>query len=296
MYDKRVTDTQTIIIYNDPEQLNGNSKEHDRGIYSWKSEYISEEKEDVLQRVMELTDCNVLYQEVGTNKDPQEVAAFLQRRGKQKQKVYFLCGDASWAIEKNAESMLNQLSQVVAYNEAAGEYKFVGIQFDVEPHGLDDFEEHADEYMAQLVENCKTVYEAAREEGILIEICIPYWWDDSSRGYDDLLEDLIANGCDSIAVMNYYKKNKELSNIQTEVELCRKYGKGIVNATETMKPGDHGLTENNTYHYDGVDAIEKMWNLLDGFIQYDKMGYAFHHLDMMIEILERDQFIEVDGK
>ena len=96
--------------------------------------------------------------------------------------------------------------------------------------------------------------------------------------------------------MNYYKKNKELSNIQTEVELCRKYGKGIVNATETMKPGDHGLTENNTYHYDGVDAIEKMWNLLDGFIQYDKMGHAFHHLDMMIEILERDQSIEVDGK
>ena len=69
-----------------------------------------------------------------------------------------------------------------------------------------------------------------------------------------------------------------------------------MNATETMKPGDHGLTENNTYHYDGVDAIEKMWNLLDGFIQYDKMGYAFHHLDMMIEILERDQSIEVDGK
>ena len=47
---------------------------------------------------------------------------------------------------------------------------------------------------------------------------------------------------------------------------------------------------------DGINAIEKMWNLLDGCIQYEKMGYAFHHLDTIIELLKRDQSIEIDEK
>ena len=86
--------------------------------------------------------------------------------------------------------------------------------------------------------------------------------------------------------MNYYKKNKEAAHISYELELCKKYNKPIINATETIPAGQHGLTENNTYYNDGIDAIETMWNSLDGFFQYDKLGYAFHYLDIIIELLE----------
>ena len=88
-----------------------------------------------------------------------------------------------------------------------------------------------------------------------------------------------------MAVMNYYKKGKEAAHIENELALCKKYNKRIINITETIPAGQHGLTENNTYYNDGIDAIEEMWNTLDGFFQYDKLGYSFHYLDIIIEML-----------
>lgn len=283
-YKQNVSDVAVILVYKDEAQMNGNSKEHDRAMYSWDHEYIYPEKEALLQQVMELTDCNVLYQEVSSSASASDVAAFLERRGEHGQTVYYLCGNANWAIEKDAASMLREVERAAAYNAAAGEHKFVGIQFDVEPYCLMDFDENAEEYMAQYVKNSKLAYQAAKEKGLLVEICIPYWWD-SAYGFDEELEDLIANACDSVAVMNYYKKQKEIDHIEGELELCKKYNKPIVNITETIPPGQHDLTEDNTYYNDGIEAIEEMWNTLDGFFQYDKLGYAFHYLKIMIELL-----------
>ena len=283
-WSENVSYTKSVRVYDDLSQMNGNAKEHDRAMYSWNHDYIYESNEAILQKVMELTECNILYQEISSNASASDVAAFLQRRGEHNQTVYYLCGNASWGIESGATSMLKQVERAVAYNNSSGTYKFVGIQFDVEPYCLADFEENADEYMAQYLENCKLAYAAAHEAGLLVEICIPYWWD-SAYGYYDQLEDLIANACDSVAVMNYYKKQKEASHIETEVELCKRYNKKIINITETIPPGLHGLTENNTYYNDGIDAIEDMWNTLDGYFQYEKLGYSYHYLDVIIELL-----------
>ena len=282
---EKVYDEVTIQVYTDPSQLNGNAKEHERAMYSWTHDFIYEENEALLQQVMEKTECNILYQELSSKADAKDVAEFLQRRGENGQQVYYLCGNANWAIEKGATSMLKEVERAVEYNKTAGEYKFVGIQFDVEPYCLLDFEENAAEYMAIYVENSKLAYQAAHEAGLLVEICIPYYWDSAYEYYDEL-EDLIANACDRVVVMNYYKKNKEAAHISYELELCKKYNKPIINATETIPAGQHGLTENNTYYNDGIDAIETMWNSLDGFFQYDKLGYAFHYLDIIIELLE----------
>ena len=276
---------KTIRVFDDLSQANGNAKECDRAMYSWDHDFIYLADEPMLQKVMELTECNILYQEISPNASAEDVTAFLQRRGEKGQTVYYLCGNASWAIEKDASSMLREVERVIAYNEAAGEHKFVGIQFDVEPYCLTDFEDNADEYMAQYVKNSKLAYEAAHEAGLLVEICIPYWWE-SAYGYYDELEELIANACDSVAVMNYYKMDKEAYHIEHEVALCKKYDKRIINITETIPPGLHGLTENNTYYNDGIDAIEEMWNTLDGYFQYDKMGYAFHWMEVIIEMLD----------
>ena len=283
-WSENVSDEKYIRVYTDLSQANGNAKEHDRAMYSWSHHYIYPENEAMLQKVMEITECNILYQEIAPNAAARDVAAFLKRRNEHNQTVYYLCGNATWAIEKDGKSMLEQVERAVEYNKAAGGHKFIGIQFDVEPYCLLDFEENADAYMVQYVKNSKLAYEAAHKEGLLVEICSPYWWD-SSYGYEEELEDLIANACDSVAVMNYYKNGKEIAHIENELTLCKKYNKRIINITETIPAGQHGLTENNTYYNDGIDAIEEMWNTLDGFFQYDKLGYSFHYLDIIIEML-----------
>lgn len=279
-----VSDRKIIEVYDNSQPSVGNAKEHDRAMYSWGHDYIYEEKEAILQTAMKLTECNILYQELSSNVDINDLSAFLQRRGENGQTVYYLCGDASWGIEQDASSMLKHVERVIAYNNAVGDYKFAGIQFDIEPYCLDDFEANADVYMTQYIENCKLAYKVAHEAGLLVELCIPYWWD-SSYGYETQLEELIANACDSIAVMNYYKKGTEASHIETEVALCRKYNKKIINITEMQAPGYHGLTENNTYYNEGIEAVENMWNSLDSYFEYNNLGYSYHYLDTIIELL-----------
>lgn len=56
-----------------------------------------------------------------------------------------------------------------------------------------------------------------------------------------------------------------------------------------IKPGLHNLTEDNTYHNDGINAVENMWNNLDGYFQYEQLGYAYHYLDVIIELLEKEE-------
>ena len=259
----------------------------DRAMYSWDHDFIYPEKEELLEKVMELTDCNIIYQEFEPDADASDVTDFLKRRTERGQKVYYLCGNADWAVEDGAVSMIHEAERAAFYDEAAGEYGFAGIQYDVEPYCLLDFDDNAVEYMKKYVENSKLAYKAAHDLNLSVEICIPYWWE-SAYGFNDELEDLIANACDSVAVMNYYKEGTEAEHIEDEVSLCRKYGKRIVNITETIPPGLHDLTESNTYYNDGLDAIETMWASLDEHFDYDGLGFAFHWLDVIIELLGLD--------
>ena len=274
--------TMSVTVYAES-VLDGNTLDKARAMYSWSSKYMDEENETVLQQVMDLTNCNRLYQEVSSSADYEYVADFLNRRDAAGQEVWYLCGDASWALEPGAESMIAEVERVADLN-AHSDVKFAGIQFDVEPYCLDDFDENADAYFPVYVENCKHVYQVAQSYGIPVEICIPYWWD-SAYGFDEGLEDLIANACDSVAVMNYYKAGKEIKHIADELALCEKYDKPIVNITEMQAPGTHGLTENNTYYNDGVDAVEAMWSDMEAYFGYDKLGYSYHYLNVMIELL-----------
>lgn len=255
-----------------------------RAMYSWSENYVHPSNEDLLQTVMEKTNCNILYQEIGADEDPIVVADFLNRRAANGQTVYYLCGDAAWATETDAHSMLAEVERAAMLNDAATGAKFVGIQFDVEPYCLKDFDDNADAYFTQYVENCKTAYQAAHKAGLLVELCIPYWWD-SAYGFNDQLEDLIVNACDSVAVMNYYKRNSEARHISNELELCKKYDKPIINITEMQPVGTHGLTENNTYYADGIDAVETMWNGLEATFGYEKLGYSYHYLNTMVKLL-----------
>ena len=90
-----------------------------------------------------------------------------------------------------------------------------------------------------------------------------------------------------IKISNYVKIciRWEIKHIADELVLCEKYDKPIVNITEMQAPGTHGLTENNTYYNDGVDAVEAMWSDMEAYFGYDKLGYSYHYLNVMIELL-----------
>ena len=111
------------------------------------------------------------------------------------------------------------------------------------------------------------------ESDLPIYVCMPFWLEEE-------LQEQIIKEVDGVVVMNYSKGNERL-NIQKAIETAEKYGKVILTAYELQPVGEYGLEEYNTYHDDGLDAVEK--NYEEQFGGTD-VGIAFHNLNMMREL------------
>ena len=159
--------------------------------------------------------------------------------------IYLLAGDPSWGVD--------DMEQVV---EEAEEKRADGVLFDIEGNYV------------TLASNLSLL-----ESDLPIYVCMPFWLDEE-------LQEQIIKEVDGVVVMNYSKGNERL-NIQKAIETAEKYGKVILTAYELQPVGEYGLEEYNTYHDDGLDAVEK--NYEEQFGGTD-VGIAFHNLNMMREL------------
>ena len=159
--------------------------------------------------------------------------------------IYLLAGDPSWGVD--------DMEQVV---EEAEEKRADGVLFDIEGNYV------------TLASNLSLL-----ESDLPIYVCMPFWLD------EDVQEKIIQEA-DGVVVMNYSKGNERL-NIQKTIEMAEKCGKVILTAYELQPVGEYGLEEYNTYHDDGLDAVEK--NYEEQFGGTD-VGIAFHNLNMMREL------------
>lgn len=256
-------------------------------LFSWEEEYILPEMEEEVEKVMERLGCNVVYQQIPSDAQEAEVLDYLKRRGDKGQLVYYLAGASEWGLQENAVSMLEAVKNTAEWNRKAGEGKgFTGIVWDVEPYLLDEWEDNREEYMQQYVENCIHAYEEAQQEQLAVIVCIPNFYD--RTGLTEQLELLVQKGCDGIAVMNYDKRD-EAGQIAGEMELTEKYKKGIIHITEMQKPGYHSLTEQNTYYYDGFDAVLESWERLRQEYPYEYLGFSWHYLKPCLHLMEKEE-------
>ena len=159
--------------------------------------------------------------------------------------IYLLAGDPFWGVD--------DMEQVV---EEAEEKRADGVLFDIEG----DYSLLASDL-------------SFLDSSIPIYVCMPFWLDEE-------LQEQIIKEVDGVVVMNYSKGNERL-NIQKAIETAEKYGKVILTAYELQPVGEYGLEEYNTYHDDGLDAVEK--NYEEQFGGTD-VGIAFHNLNMMREL------------
>lgn len=257
------------------------------GIFSWEEKFLMPESEMVFDYVCKALDCRAVYQEIPAESEMEVVADFLERRKQAGQLVYRLAGARDWGVEEDAGSMMDIIEETARWNKSAeAQGAFTGIVWDVEPYLLESWDEEPETVMSQYVENTVTAYKEAHSKGLSVITCIPYFYD--NKGLEEELETLIAKGSDAIAVMNYNKAN-EAKQIDTEVRLAEKYGKGVIHITELQQPGYHGLTEENTYYYDGTNAVKESWEELRDTFGYQNLGFAWHYLAPAGEILEREE-------
>lgn len=255
-------------------------------IFSWEEEYILPEREADVEKVMDRLGCRAVYQQISAETEEALVLDYLKRRMEKEQLVYYLAGAPEWGMEEDGASMLEVVENAAAWNRKMGaDGGFTGIVLDVEPYLLEEWEDNREVCMEQYVANCIRTYGKAKEENLAVIVCIPNFYD--RTGLAGQLEELIKDGCDGIAVMNYNKRD-EAGQIQAELELAQKYGKGILHITEMQQPGYHDLTDNNTYYEEGFEAVLDSWDKLKKQYSYKRFGFSWHYMRPCLQILEEE--------
>ncbi len=270
------------------------------GLFSWSAETVNK-TDGELFKLMKEQGLTVLYQNISSKNSRQEqMSVFVESAVDEGVTVYYLTGDASWGLDPDGERLCEAVKDAVAYNrrikrkflarrEADGKQwatipQLAGIVFDVESYTLKEWDKNPEKVMGSFVSGMKEAYALAQDYGLEVIVCIPWYYDD--KGQQKGLEELIENGCDRIAVMNYYR-GAEIKNIATEVDLVQKHGKGIITIYELQKADGHGLKEINTYYNSGLAALARSFKSVMEAYPEQTISIAYHDYRALKEVLKR---------
>ncbi len=270
------------------------------GLFSWNAEIVNKTDGKIFS-FMKRDGLNVLYQNFSSkNSRREQMAVFLEKAMQEDIKVYQLTGDPSWGTDPEGEKLCEAVETAAAYNrrtqrkfrewsQAEGKERdavprLAGVVLDVEPYTLKEWDRDPDGTMKSFVSGMKKAYALAQQYDLELIVCIPWYYDKKEQ--QEQLEELIKNGCDSIAVMNYYR-GAEIKNIATEVKLASKYGKGLITIYEFKRADGQGIMEINTYYNSGLEAARKNYEQLRAAYPELTIPVAFHDYQALEEVLNK---------
>lgn len=256
-----------------------------RAVFSWNDFQVKKGRTELFETMDELS-LNTVYQEFSKNLKPEEIDSFLVDASSREVSVSLLAGSANWALDRDGKAMIDTIDRVIQMNKSLEKSDGIkSILFDVEPYILEEWNEKSKKkIMSDFVRGMRLAYNKAHKNDLEVIVCIPFYYD--NMGLSRQLENLIKSGCDSIAIMNYFKTNEAI-NISNEVKLADKYGKKVINIYELQPPGVHGLEEKNTYYNQGILEVEKSFAKIRQQLPDRDISVAFHEYRSLREILER---------
>lgn len=270
------------------------------GLFSWSAETVNQ-TDGELFKLMKEEGLTVLYQNISSKNSRQEqMPVFVERAMKEGITVYYLTGDSSWGLDPEGTRLCEAVEEAAAYNRRI-ERKFLerrkkdgetwetvprlaGIVFDVEPYTRAEWDRNPGKVMDSFVSGMTRAYTLAQKYDLEMIVCIPWYYD--KKGQQDGLEELIKNGCDAIAVMNYYR-GAEVKNIATEVALVQKHGKGIITIYELQKADGRSLQEINTYYNSGLAALDRSFKSVIEAYPEQTISIAYHDYRALKEVLKK---------
>ena len=252
--------------------FNDKTLNYDKSIFSWDKLSVLEPKENLFD-VMEKYGIKTIYQSFSNELPEKKISKFLESCFEYNYQVYYLCGDPEDALDQDAGKMIEDIDDAAVIKEYDNNNVLKGILFDVEPYLLDEWEIQPDKTIQQFADNLQIAYKKAKENKLEMIVCIPYYYD--TKGFSDFLEKLIKDGCDGIAIMNYYQKN-EYEHIKKEVELAKKYNKTCINIYEFQSSGKYDLADENTYYEEGIEKAEENFKVLRNKLDSNNLVLGFH--------------------
>lgn len=259
------------------------------GLFSWNTSVMAESEKDTLSACIQRAKVSCIYQRIPEeNLALEETAGFIRRMSARSVKVYDLLGDPEWSYEKSGGTLLYELEQIVSYN--AGQEKnarIAGVMVDVEPYLLDEWDRSGrsrQSLMERYLSGIKKGYAYSATHGLEFWVCIPVFYDVTN---EDILEELISNACDGVALMNY-DRTDEYMQIAKEVGYAREYQKGVVCVYELQEPGSHDLEEINTYAGLGLKALWSSAKRLEAQFGYERLQFGYHYYSPLLDLLAKE--------
>lgn len=259
--------------------------EPDRMLFSWYKSAITKESDKLFSTMKELK-ANKLYQYFPASLKDEEVVEFLTKAKEEGIEVFLLTGEREWAFDGNGKAQIAILEKIERLNALVPQDAGIkGVVYDVEPYLMEEWETEADQIMRTYLHAMKKTHDEAQKKGLCMVACIPYHFD--TKGYEYELKELIKDGCDEVAVMNYYRK-QEIALIKTEASYAKKYNKPITSIYEFKPVGVHGLVSENTYNRKGVKAAVENFEELRKKYSGQQVNMGYHDYEDIKEVMKRE--------
>ncbi|MGY4690841.1 alpha-amylase family protein [Salibacterium sp. K-3] len=286
----------------------------DKGMWAWfPNEDINTEKarQDLVEFSKE-KGINVIYLNIGVREDVPQVPPFpyrhmhpkfgvgkqegipyLQLHPKQYQKfiklahendieVIALDGNSEWAKEKNHKTPIKRMIQVAKYNKfSKEEEQFDGIQMDIEPYLLDEWEtEERSQLIQDYLNGLNKLDRIAAAHNMDFMIAMPFWFDGDEyvSDYNNVtkpLSDHAMDTVDTVAIMAYRDsaegKDSMMYHSEHELEYADENGKTAVIAVETQNL--EGIVEP---YYEKVSYFEEGEAYMNDNLEIVDAAYADH--------------------
>ncbi len=149
-----------------------------KATWLWNTKLIQQHSEDIIafakkQRV------KIIFLQIGGNVKEESYRNFIREAFSAGLEVHALNGKPEWALRDHRREADVFLDWVKEYNTASQpEERFAGVQFDVEPYLLDNWEKRQASIVKEWVENAQSWTRKAKEMDLEIGAAVPFWLDD----------------------------------------------------------------------------------------------------------------------
>lgn len=226
---------------------------------------------------------------------PERYRAFIRSAHARGIRVYALLG--SWylsteryVLPRHQRKARVMLQRVLDYNaNAAASERFDGVNYDIEPHLLDEWEDASQQRLLRgFLDMSADLMDAKRKAGQALPIgpAMPFWWDGIEmewRGTRKPVSEHVIDLTDYVALMDYRNRaegsDSILSHAQDEMAYADRAGKQVViglefNPGEPAKLSFHGMQESAFEKETAkVEAAYGRRPAFGGFVFHHYMGY-----------------------
>ncbi|WP_274362018.1 S-layer homology domain-containing protein [Paenibacillus thermotolerans] len=243
---------------------------------------------------------------------PDDYAELIREAHKHRIKVFALAGNASWALQDNHSYALDQLNQVLDFNEDLSSETsdgFDGLQYDIEPYTLPDFKDNAGSIgmqMLRLLEAAANKIPADVRESFELNAAVPFWYTSGQKPltieYKKQRKPLshhILDLVDSVSIMAYRDNAAgQIKLSAADVDYASTAGKKAYIGVETMPANGNSIPETITYNNkkinyltEQMEAIRRHYSNHPGFAgvalhTYDSFKAMLQNLDNQFNVLK----------